>query len=122
MAQKLDFSTVDLPTLLSDSTVQQLLDIAQAYPDLSIQQMITHHPLNVHGAQGLTYEQARVILFRLHLSTVARRRLRQSNMTVLEKTDNTEAREFVLTTFPNLVDYLKYRRRYHRIDEQTQAS
>src|SRR5258708_7023544 len=72
-----DIRTVDLTTLLSDTSVQELLDIVSEHPEWSIQRMVAHHPNNAKRKELLTYQDAREILRRLHLSTATQRKIRQ---------------------------------------------
>ncbi len=72
-----DIRTVDLTTLLSDTSVQELLDIVSEHPEWSIQRMVAHHPNNAKRKELLTYQDVREILRLLHLSTATQRKIRQ---------------------------------------------
>src|SRR5260370_39274529 len=72
-----DIRTVDLTTLLSDTSVQELLDIVSEHPEWSIQRMVAHHPNNAKRKELLTYQDAREILRRPNLSSTTQREIQQ---------------------------------------------
>src|SRR5258708_37100781 len=72
-----DIRTVDLTTLLSDTSVQELLDIVSEHPEWSIQRMVAHHPNNAKRKELLTYQDAREILRRPHPLTATQRKITQ---------------------------------------------
>jgi cellulose synthase/poly-beta-1,6-N-acetylglucosamine synthase-like glycosyltransferase len=121
MPEPIDFQTVDLDVLLSDRSVQQLLDIVHEHPDWSIQQMVASHPKNADGQILLTYDQARAILTRLRLHTRILRRLRQSKIAAWEETDNRALRTYFTEVFPGFVSYLKHRQEYKQFKDQQGA-
>ena len=109
MSTPLDFSTVDITLLLSDPTVQQLLDIATEHPDWTIQQMVANHPKNTRGEKLFTYEQARAILHRLNLSTAWRRKLRFAQIKNWEYGNEAYKQKVLSQIVPELFSYVKYR-------------
>src|SRR5947207_15480927 len=109
MPDLIDFSSVDITILLSDRSVQQLLDIAEEHPDWSNRQIFAQHPKNAHGDQLLTYEQTLAILRRLRLHTVILRRLRQIAVDRWETTDKPATRKHLIDLFPDFLSYIQYR-------------
>src|SRR5579859_5059431 len=120
MSDRIDFSSVDLAILLSNRTVQQLLDIVDEHPDWSVEKIVTHHPKNAHGKQLLTYHQTLIILKRLHLFTLTQRRLRK---TLEKQIDDPQKYSHVSQLLPDIFSYLHYRKAYKQsLQEKTNTA
>lgn len=109
MSESADFNKVDISILLSDRTVQQLLEIAEEHPDWPIKEMVYAHPKNTGGKQLLTYEQARIILKRLLLSTQTRRLLHQTKIKEYEEADKLYKKKLISRTIPDLISYIEHK-------------
>lgn len=81
MTGLIDFGTVDIELLLSDRSVQELLEIVDKHPMWKIGQMVDNFS-NMPGEHKLTYDEAKTILSRLDLSTQS---LRLSNISRVRK-------------------------------------
>jgi cellulose synthase/poly-beta-1,6-N-acetylglucosamine synthase-like glycosyltransferase len=109
MPDLIDYNTIDITVLLSDRTVQRLLDIAERYPEWSIQQMVDSLPKTSEGKAVFTYNQARSILGRLRLSTPARRSLRTYKIREMEYYEQTHQQNQLRRAFPELLAYFRYK-------------
>ena len=119
MPDSIDFATIDLAILLSNSSVQQLLDIAHEHPDWSNRQIFEQQYLEAHVHQGLlTYKQALAILRRFRLHTVTLRRLRQYAVGQWEATDKAKTKTHILEMFPDFLSYITYRQNITRTKQQ----
>ena len=118
MPETIDFQTVDLAILLSERSVQQLVDIALEHPRWSNQQIIAHHPKNTYGEQVFTYKEGVAILKRLHLDRVILRVLRQTSEEKWEQAESDKTRKDLAEVFPDFLDYIKHRQTYSQFKQQ----
>jgi cellulose synthase/poly-beta-1,6-N-acetylglucosamine synthase-like glycosyltransferase len=116
MPSHIDFNKVDFTTLLSNHTVQRLLDIAEEHPEWPTARMVDHLKTKSQGNQPLTIEQARIILRRLNLSTVQRRKLRNHVRKGWEECDANDRTQpdLIWNMIPDIRSYLHHRKAYRQ--------
>jgi cellulose synthase/poly-beta-1,6-N-acetylglucosamine synthase-like glycosyltransferase len=117
--KRIDFATADVTVLLSDRAVQQLLDLVDTHPEWSIEEMVIHHPSNIDGQKYLTYQDARIILGRLHLSTILQRKIRQAKTQEWEQSNKEYTQKLLSQTIPDFFSYIKHRKEYQQYQWQT---
>lgn len=85
-----DYQKMELPELLADGPVRQLLLIVRDHPEWSVEQVFANLPKDEEGRPLLSGREVRTILVRLNLSTAVRRRYWFAKFNPLEEKDTKE--------------------------------
>lgn len=87
MPDSIDYGKVDIEILFSDPSVTEFLKIADEHPMWKVRQMVESLS-NIPGVHTLTYEEAKIVLNRLGLST------QSSRIAQISKVRETGTREY----------------------------